>query len=157
MATAKASARTIKSTVDQATEQFEAVTANGAAAVKENVERAIAAATEMNSFGKENLDAWIASSTAATKGLEAISARAMAYSKQALEAHMTAAKSIMTAKSVQELVEKQSEYAKSAFEGYVAEINSMSNLVSGFAKESLKPINERVTAVSSIMQNGRVR
>jgi phasin family protein len=156
MATPK-SARTIKSSVDQATEQFENVAANGAAAVKENVERAIAAAAELNSFGKENLDAWIASSTAATKGLEAISARAMAYSKSALEAHMSAAKSIMTAKSVQELVEKQAEYAKSAFEGYVAEINSMSDLVSGFAKESLKPINERVTAVSSIMQNGRVR
>jgi phasin family protein len=63
----------------------------------------------------------------------------------------------MTAKSVQELVEKQSEYAKSAFEGYVAEVTSMSDLVAGFAKESLKPLNERVTAVSSIMQNGRVR
>jgi phasin family protein len=156
MATTKAAngARTIKTTVDQATEQFEAVTANGAAAVKENVERAMAAASELNSFGKENFDAWVASSTAATKGMEAISARAVAYSKQALEAHMSATKSIMTAKSVQELVEKQTEYAKTAFEGYVAELNSLSDLVTGYAKESLKPINERVTAVSSIMQTG---
>ena len=159
MATAKAApgARTIKSTVEQATAQFEAAGVNGAHVVKENVERAMAAASELNSFGKENFEAWVASSTAATKGLEAISARAVAYSKTALEAHMSATKSLMTSKSVQELVEKQTEYARSAFDGYVAELTSISDLVSGFAKESLKPINERVTAVSHLMQHARAR
>jgi phasin family protein len=159
MATVKSApgTRTIKSTVDQATAQFEAAGANGAAAVKENVERAMAAASEMSSFGKENYEAWVASSTAATKGLEAISARAMAYSKTALEAHMSATKSIMTAKSVQELVEKQTEYARHAFDGYVAELNSLSDMYAGFAKDALKPINERVSAVSHLMQNARAR
>ena len=127
MATTKAAngARTAKTIVDEAATSFEAATANGAHAVKENMERALAAASEMNAFGKENFEAWVASSTAATKGLEAISARAMAYSKSALEAHMSATKSIMTSKSVQELVEKQSEYARSAFDGYVAEVASL--------------------------------
>jgi phasin family protein len=159
MATTKAApgARTIKSTVEQAAAQFEAAGANGAHVVKENVERAMAAASELNSFGKENFEAWVASSTAATKGIEAISARAVAYSKNALEAHMSATKALMTSKSVQELVEKQTEYARSAFDGYVAELNSLSDLFSGFAKESLKPINERVTAVGHLMQNARVR
>ena len=159
MATTKAAsgARTAKTIVDDAATSFEAATANGAHAVKENMERALAAASEMNAFGKENFEAWVASSTAATKGLEAISARAMAYSKAALEAHMSATKSIMTSKSVQELVEKQSEYARSAFDGYVAEVASLSDLVSGFAKDAIKPNNERVTAVGQLMQTARVR
>jgi phasin family protein len=152
MATTKA-----KSTLEHAGETVEAAAANGVQNVRENVERAMAAASEMNSFGKENFEAFVASSTAATKGLEVLSARAVAYSKTALEAHMSAAQSIMTAKSVQELVEKQTEYARSAFDGYVAEINSLSDLMAGLAKDAMKPINERVTAYSSLMQNVRVR
>jgi phasin family protein len=150
-------ARTAKNVMDDAAASFETAAANGTHAVKENMERALAAASELNSFGKENFEAWVASSTAATKGLEAISSRAMAYSKAALEAHVAAAKSIMTAKSVQELVEKQTEYARAAFDGYVAEVAGISDLVSGFAKDAIKPINERVTAVGQLMQNGRVR
>ncbi|MEJ0023124.1 MAG: phasin family protein [Alphaproteobacteria bacterium] len=63
----------------------------------------------------------------------------------------------MTSKSVQEVVEKQTEYAKSAFDEYVSELNKMSELMAGFTKDAMKPFNERVSAVSSIMQNGRLR
>ncbi|MEJ0023125.1 MAG: phasin family protein [Alphaproteobacteria bacterium] len=60
--------------------------ANGAgAALKENVERAMGAAAEFSAFGKGNLEAWMAASTAAQRGLQEISARAVAYSKHALE------------------------------------------------------------------------
>ena len=149
--------KTAKSAAETVTATAEAAVAQGTQSVRENVERAMAAASEMNSFGKENFEALVASSTAATKGIEAISARAVAYSKTALEAHMSAAKSIMTSKSVQELVEKQSEYARSAFDGYVAELTSLSDLMSGFAKDAMKPLNERVNAVSHLMQHARVR
>jgi phasin family protein len=149
--------RTAKSAAETVSATAEAAVAQGTQSVRENVERAMAAASEMNSFGKENFEALVASSTAATKGLEVISARAVAYSKTALEAHMSAAKSIMTSKSVQELVEKQSEYARSAFDGYVAELTSLSDLMSGFAKDAMKPLNERVNAVSHLMQHARVR
>jgi phasin family protein len=156
MPTTKA-AQAVKNTTEQVADSAEAATAHGVQAMRDNVERAMAAASEVNSFGKENFEAWVASGAAATRGIEAISARAVAYSKSAVEAHMSAAKSIMTAKSVQELVEKQSEYARSAFDGYVAEINSLSDLMSGFAKDAMKPFNERVSAVSHLMQTARVR
>lgn len=137
---------------EQAAQAFDTMAAAGQERVRENVDRAMAAVSEMGAFGKDNMEAWIASATAASKGLEAISARAVAYSKSALEQHMAATKAIMTSKSVQELVERQAEYARSAFDGYLAEMNEMSDLMSGLTKEAIRPLNERISAVSSLMQ-----
>lgn len=148
MATAKTAPRAAKS----ATEAFESVSLASTETVRENFDRGIAALSEASAFGKQNVEAWLASAAAAQKGLEALSARTVAFQKQALENHVAAAKSLMTSKSVQEFVEKQNEYAKGAFEAYVAELTEVSDLVQGVAKEALQPINERVNAVGQFVQ-----
>ena len=148
MATAKTAARTAKS----ATEAFEQVTSGASEAVRENIDRGIAALSEASAFGKENMEAWVASASAAHKGFETLSARTVAFQKQALENHVAATKSLMTSKSVQEFVEKQNEYARGAFDAYVAELTSWSDLAQGIAKETLAPINERATAVGHLIQ-----
>jgi phasin family protein len=150
MATAKSAPRAAKS----ATEAFDQATAASSEAVRENIDRGLAALSEASAFGKQNVEAWLASATAAQKGFEALSARSVAFQKQALENHVAAAKSLMTSKSVQEFVEKQNEYAKSSFEAYVAELSTVSDLVAGLAKDALQPINERVTAVGQFIQTG---
>ena len=149
MAAAK-TARAAKS----ATEAFESVTSASSEAVRENFDRGLAALSEASSFGKQNVEAWVASATAAQKGLEALSARTVAFQKEALEKNVAAAKSLMTSKSVQEFVEKQNDYAKSSFEAYVAELTSISDLWSGLTKDALQPINERVNAVGQLIQTG---
>jgi len=152
MAAAK-TARAAKS----ATEAFEQVTTVSSEAVRENFDRGLAALSEASAFGKQNVEAWVASATAAQKGIEAISARSVAFSKQAMENHVAATKSILTSKSVQEFVEKQNDYAKSSFEAYVAELTSFSDLFSGVAKETYKPTNERFNAVGQLIQAGAQR
>ena len=149
MATAKTAPRAAKT----ATEAFETLTANSTETVRENIDRGIAAFSEASSFGKQNMEAWMASATAAQKGFEVLSARAVAFQKAALENHVAAAKSLMTSKSVQEFTEKQNDYAKGAFEAYVAELTTVSDLVQGVAKETLQPINERVNAVGQLVQS----
>ncbi len=150
MATAKTAPRAAKS----ATEAFESVTAASSEAVRENIDRSLAALSEVSAFGKQNVDAFLASAAATQKGFETLSARSVAFQKQALENHVAAAKSLMTSKSVQEFVEKQNDYAKSSFEAYVAELTSVSDLVSSLTKEALQPINERVNAVGQLIQAG---
>ena len=150
MAAAKSAARTAQSAFDQ-------VNAVSSEAMRENIDRGIAAMSEVSAFGKENLEAWVASAAAAQKGFETISARTVAFQKQAIENHVAATKSLMTSKSVQEFVEKQSEYARSFFDAYVAELTTTSDLVAGVAKETLAPINERMSAVGTLMQNGAAR
>jgi phasin family protein len=148
MATAKTAPRAAKS----ATEAFETVSLASTEAVREHFDRGVAAMSEASAFGKQNFEAWLASATAAQKGFETLSARTVAFQKQALENHVAAAKSLMTSKSVQEFAEKQNEYVKGAFEAYVAEVTEVSELVQGLAKDALQPINERVSAVGQFVQ-----
>jgi phasin family protein len=148
MATAKTAPRAAKS----ATEAFETFSSTSTETVRENIDRSIAAFSEASSFGKQNMEAWVASATVAQKGFEVLSARAVAFQKAALENHVAATKSLMTSKSVQEFAEKQNDYAKGAFEAYVAELTEVSDLVQGVAKETLQPINERVNAVGQLIQ-----
>ena len=151
MAAAKTAPRAAKT----ATEAFDTFTATSTETVRENIDRGIAALSEASAFGKQNVEAWVASAAAAQKGFEALSARTVAFQKQALENHVAATKSLMTSKSVQEFVEKQNDFAKSSFEAYVAELTSVSDLVQGVAKEAFAPINDRVNAVGQLIQTAQ--
>jgi phasin family protein len=141
-------AETIKTTVEQ-------FTTAGNQAFKDSIEKSLATLGEVNAHSKKNLEAVVASVTAATKGAEALGAQAMAYSKKALEDQVAAAKSLTGAKSVQEVVELQTAYAKSALEAYIAEMTKASETVSNSVKECFSPINERVTALVERVQVGR--
>jgi phasin family protein len=145
MATA---AETAKATAERFAE-------TGNQAFKESVEKSLAAFADINSHSKRNMEAMVASVTAATKGAETLGAHAMAFSKKTVEDQVAAAKSLASAKSVQEAVELQTAWAKSAFEGYVAEMNKMSEIVAASVKDSMSPINERVTAFVERVQAAR--
>ena len=124
-------------------------------ALKDSFEKSVAAFSEMNAYSKKNLEAMIASMTAAAKGAETVGQRAMAFSKKSLEGQIAAAKALSSAKSIQEAVELQTGFAKAAFESYVAEVNEISELTSSSVKEAMSPINERVTAMVERMQTPR--
>jgi phasin family protein len=143
---------TTQTAVKNPVEQFAAA---GNKAFKEQVEKSMAAIGELNSHSKQNLEAVVASVTAATKGAETVGARAIAYSKKSVEDQVAAAKTLAGAKSVQEVVELQTAFAKSAFEAYVAEMTKMSEAVSASMKETLSPINARVTAMVERVQAAR--
>jgi phasin family protein len=145
MATA---AETAKATAERFAE-------TGNQAFKESVGKSLAAAADINAHSKRNLEAVVASVTAATKGAESLGAQITAYSKKAAEDHMAATKTLTGAKSLQEVVEFQTAYAKSFFDSYLAEVNRWSDTVSGSVKESLRPINERVSAVVEQFQTAR--
>lgn len=151
MAATKTTERAGKS----ATQAFEQVTTASSEAVRENIDRGLAALSEASAFGKQNMEAWLASASAAQKGMETLSAHAVAFSKATIENHVAATKSLMTSKSVQEFVEKQNDYAKTSFEAYVAELTSLSDLVSGVAKDVTAPINERISAAGQFVQAAR--
>ena len=141
-------AETVTNTVEQ-------VTAASTTAFKDGVEKTLAALNDANTVSKQNLEAVVASVTAATKGAEALGAQAMAYSKAAFDNQVTAAKALAGAKSVQEVIELQTAFAKSALETYMAEVSKMSETVSASVKDSMKPLNERVTAAVERLQAAR--
>jgi len=139
-------------TAKNATEQF---TLAGNQAFKDAIEKSLAALAETNTYSKKNLEAMVASTTAAAKGAEALGAQAMAFSKKNIEDQMAAAKSLSSAKSLQEAMELQTAYTKSALETYMAEMSKMSEIVTAAMKDSMKPLNERVTATVERFQAAR--
>jgi phasin family protein len=132
---------------------LETMTLVGNKAFKDSIEKSLAAVAEMNTHSKKNLEAVIASVTAATKGAESLGALAVAYSKKSMEDQVAAAKSLAGAKSVQEAIELQTSFTKSAFEAYVAEVTKMSETVTASMKEAAAPISERVTAFVERVQS----
>lgn len=139
----------------QKTPAADPFTAATSVAFKDGVEKTLAALNDANAHSKKNLEAVVASVTAATKGAEALGAQAMAFSKSAFETQVTAAKSLASAKSLQELVELQTSFAKTALETYMAEMNRMTETVSTSLKDSIKPLNERMTATVERLQAAR--
>ena len=142
------SAEAIKTNVDK-------FTVAGNQAFKDGMEKTLSALAEANAASKSNVEAVVESLTAATKGAETVGAQALAFSKKNWDEAVTAAKTLSGAKSVQEVIELQSKYAKSSMESYVAGMNTLTETMSASFKDSFKPINARMTAAVEKFQSYR--
>ena len=141
-------AETLKSTVEK-------ISVAGNQAYKDSVEKTLTALNEVSALSKSNVEAVVESLTAATKGAETVGAQALAYSKKSWDDAVSAAKTLSGAKSVQEVIELQSKYAKASMEAYVAEMNQFTETLSASFKDTFKPINARVTATVEKFQSYR--
>jgi phasin family protein len=152
-------AETVKKTVEQTTAkakaQAESIQAAGAKAFREGVDKSVASLSELNAHGKKNLDAVVESATVAQKGAEALSQQALGFAKTSWEDGVAAAKELSTARSVQEFFELQTTWAKKSMERYMSELAKTNEIVTTTVKDSLKPINERVTASVETFQAAR--
>lgn len=148
-----------KNSADRGAKMFQdgvsQASAMSGSAFKETADKTLGALNEMNAMSKRNMEAFMASMTAATRGAEALGSQAMAYTKASLEGQVEAARTLSTAKSLQEVIELQTAYAKSAMEGYVSELTRASEVVSTTVKDAMKPLNERATSVLETVQAAR--
>ena len=94
---------------------------------------------EAGKYGKEFLDSGLKSFASLSTGTQAIVAEANDYSKKAFDAGAAALEKLMTAKSLEKAMEIQNDYAKSAYEGFVAEATKLGELYTGLAREAYKP------------------
>ena len=145
-------ARTFQNAAQSAAER---ATAAGNQAFKETVERSLSTLNQLNDVSKRNLEAVVSSISAATRGAEALGAQAMSFGKSSMEQSAEAARALSAAKSVQEAVELQTNYARTALETYLSEMNRMSETVAASVKDSLAPLNERATAAMETLQSNR--
>jgi phasin family protein len=147
--------KTVEDTTAKAKVQAERVQAAGAQAFREGIDKSVASFSELNVHSKKNLDAVVESATAAQKGAEAISQEALGFAKKSWEDGVAAAQTLSQARSVQELLELQTSWAKSSMETYMSQVTKMTDLFTASVKDSVKPINERVTASVERFQAAR--
>src|ERR1700733_13359134 len=105
---------------------------------------------EIQKFGKEQLEA--ASSVAASlaKGFQTIAAETTDYSKKSLESNSAYVEKLLGAKSLDNAIQIQSEYAKSAYEGFVAQATKIGELYTSPAKEAFKPVESALAKVQAV-------
>jgi phasin family protein len=94
---------------------------------------------DMQKFGKDNVEATLRSFGAASKGIQAIAAEVTNYSKKSFEDGTAAVERLLGAKTLEKAIEVQSEYVKTAYEGFVAQATKLGELYADIAKESYKP------------------
>jgi len=108
-------------------------------------------ANDMQKFGKDGMDMAMTSFGAWSKSAQAIATEVAGYSKKSVEGSAAAWEKLMGAKSIEKVMEVQSEYLKSAYEDFVAEATKIGELYIDFAKEAYKPF-EGVMAKASAMK-----
>lgn len=148
-------AETVKKTIDQAAAKADKTQAAGAKVFRDAVEKSVAGLSELNAHGKKNLEAVVECATAAQKGAEALGQHGLAYSKKSWEDGVAAAQKLSQARSVQELVELQTSYAKASTEAWLGAFSKSAELYTASVKDAFKPINERVTATVETLQAAR--
>lgn len=99
---------------------------------------------DVQSFGKDNLEAYQASAAAVTKGFQALAAETAEYSKRAFEKGAEAVEKIAGTKSPDKAFEVQQAYAKDAFEAFVGQATKMGELYLATAKDAFRPFETKL-------------
>jgi hypothetical protein len=94
---------------------------------------------DLQQVGKENMDSALKSWGAMSKASQAIAVEVADYSKKAFEDGTAALEKLFGVKSLDKAIEVQTEFAKTAYEGFVAEASKIGELYSDLAKETYKP------------------
>jgi len=94
---------------------------------------------DLQQVGKENMDVALKSFGALTKGTQAIAVEVADYSKKSFEDGTAALEKMFGVKSLDKVFEVQTDYAKTAYEGFVAKASKIGELYADLAKETYKP------------------
>ncbi|MEM9205508.1 MAG: phasin family protein [Pseudomonadota bacterium] len=98
----------------------------------------------MQKASKENMDTMMETFGTFSKSVQAIAVEVADYQKKAFEDTTAAAEKLMGAKSLDKVLEVQSEYAKSTYEEMVSQATKMSELYMDLAKDTYKPFESMI-------------
>ncbi|MFC5385551.1 phasin family protein [Aquamicrobium segne] len=94
---------------------------------------------EFSKYGKEFTDSGLRSFASLSKGAQAIAVEASEYSKKNLQAGSAAFEKLIAAKSFEEAVSIQTDYAKQSYETFVSGATRFGDLYLELAREAYKP------------------
>jgi len=100
---------------------------------------------DFQQYGKEHIETVVASATTVQNGLQAIAGAYGDYTKKSFEDTKAFVEKLSGVKSLDKALEVQTEYAKSAYETFVAESQKIAGLYTDLAKQTFKPL-EGLTA-----------
>jgi phasin family protein len=99
---------------------------------------------EFQNYGKEQYEAAVASAGTYTKSMQAIATAYTDYAKKSYEDGTAFFEKLSGVRSLDKALELQTDYAKTAYETFVAESTKIGELYKDLAKDAYKPFESFV-------------
>lgn len=141
-----------KQVAEKATEQFRAAANQANERGKVAMEKGARIVEEMADISRGNLEAMVASQKTAAKYAETLSQGAADYSRRSFEEASATLKSFAEVKSPADFFRLQSEYARSAFDQFVAEGSRVTETVVKMSNDVAEPLTSRYAVAAERMK-----
>jgi phasin family protein len=106
------------------------------------------ATEDFQKMGQANFDAVMHSYGELNKGFQRIGTHVVEYSKQAFEDATRTMEKLLGVKSLEQAIEIQSDYAKKAYENWVAEATKIGEMYASLTREAYKPVEKAAKKAS---------
>jgi hypothetical protein len=107
------------------------------------------ATNDLQKLGKDNYDAVLRSYSEWSKSCQAIGARVTDYSKKAFDDATRTFEKLVGAKSLESVIEIQSQYVKRAYDTWISEASKLGEMYAAVARDAYKPVEKAVTKKTS--------
>jgi len=150
---AEAMKSTMASTTESAMATGNATFEQVATKSREAIEHSMKSVDEMAHMARGNVEAMLASSRAATQGIEAIARDVADFSRKTFEETTAAARAMATVKTPNELMALQNDFAKTQFDAAVAQMSKLSETMVKLMGEVFEPMQARATVATDKMKS----
>jgi phasin family protein len=140
--------RTMKKETAQVADRLQAVFGDVNERARTQIERNTRIAEEMTELSKGNVEALVASTKVVAKGLETVGQEVAEYSRKSFEDASAALKSFTEVKSATDFFRLQSDFARSQFDGLVAESSKLSETMIKLAGDVAEPLASRYSVAA---------
>jgi phasin family protein len=120
---------------------------------KTAIEKSQKIVEEMTEFTKGNVEAIVASSKVAARGVETLSQEAAEFGRRSFEDASATVKSFAEVKSPTDFFRLQSEFARAQFDAMVSESSKMSEAMIKLSGEVFEPITSRYSVAAERVKN----
>ena len=149
--------RTMKNEANQVADRIQAVFGDVNARAKTTIERNTKVAEEMTDLAKGNVEALVASTKLAAKGVEKIGQEVAEYSRKSFEDASAAIKGFAEVKSPTDLFRLQGDFARTQFDSVIAESSKLSETMIKLAGDMFEPITSRYSVAAERVKNAVAR
>ena len=140
--------RTMKKEANQVADRVQAVFGDVNERAKTVIERNNRLAEELTELTKGNVEAFVASTKLAAKGLETVGQDVAEFSRKSFEDASAALKGFAEVKSPTDFFRLQSDFARSQFDAFVAESSKLSETVIKLAGDVAEPLTSRYSVAA---------
>lgn len=134
----------VKASAEAATKGYEQALAMTKEQVEKMSDNVFKGYDQFSNVSKENVDAYVKSSTILAKGYEQLGKEFMAFAQGSLETNLAVAKSLLGAKSLREVIDMQTEYSRKSLDQMMAESAKLAELSVKVANEAMVPLQSQV-------------